>query len=1532
MLEQLNNGRMFLFENPPGSSLWNEQDMDPVTCHPDVYGDIAHMCKHDARGVGGKLIRKAMKFMSNSLELLDAIILKCDHPREEHELVEGTNTKGSQEYPDPFCHRVLRYLQLVAYRRNPVRFNPVRLCNHILASGEHWTVLKSDWVTAATDSAWMPPGCQEAHSVLYLDANRDIQEWTLVLDQADQTVQSSSLSTWEPPTAHEIYRRVQQLVPWELAKIQVAKVPRSRRFPTDFPYTHRGVALMYSDGEVRIETEPISVLNLPKQRFEKPVRLAIFFYGIAPEDPQEVPPEVDQEPDVPLHESHTLGATIRFEGITKDQVPFPVRSAVGRMHVNLGHPTKGEFMRYLTNFGAAPAVLLAGSALRCESCERHPHLPRHRPAKITRFLGQFAERVIGDFFYALDTRGQAWCLLGFICDSTDLHLVKRMQDRHPRHTLECFEVMWILPFGLPIECIVDEDGAFLGDFCDRLTALGVQVRHVPPDQHHQLGKIERHNHAWRWMWNKVCDQRAVHTEDQVDDCVLAVSHGKNSTVKRHGRTPFQQCFGKMPRLPGELLGDADGLTIDLDDGSRTLQRELYRADGIKAAADFNVSDQVRRSILRKTANRTLEHLEPGQKIAVWTRAAQQRGSGKSKRPGYKLATFVGYDPGTAGRGAGNNLLAYRAGRVKAYTREQCRPGIGFETWVPSPEDIAALKDAQALVRDSLVEDGREDGPQEGEPLEPSIDMSEIFVPVVAPSLASLSDSTVAQPLQPLQETRADDQLTLTLPASGGQISVSDQQFALPSAPLTTPQAGTVLPNEPNTRSPPVSDEAPQEVKRPRLEPPQAQSSDAPMLDARAVRFEDPFEVAFCRPSAGVPPEEVVTSGSDGAAAGFCMPSLRDGGVPGNQVLYHDCFFNEFSELELAGPTGWDGCFEPPPVFQSLCNIAQIPGCNEHCNCESCSMQFHDCLSVGQADTADALSASSLSELFSDASEMSSDSDGDPAPSTSLSRKEQRALDREIPWREIMSGPASTRDEFVKSVKKEESKWDKWGPVEPVPDDQVDSILENPMLSRRCLKSRAAYRDKNCGVGDIAAKCRVVVMGCNDPDLANLDRNAPTCSRLSFFVVLQFYISYLAEGWKLFAGDVEAAFLQGEQSGRTLFMHPPRDGLMDLAGAFAHRLYRILGNVYGLANAPLEWANEVRRRLYGVGFVSHSLDVMCFMFFQGNVLLCILIFHVDDCLAAYSPKFDFSLLENLFEWGTKVFAPDTIRYLGKSIVTLTVKGEKVVRVHQAEYVKSVCVKRIPSSRLKGDPNLSPPERTEHRSCTGSGQWLSGASRPDLSAGVSLLQDGNPTITQLRDLYKLLEYAHATSETGITLRAIPLNPWDTITVSFGDSSWANAPDLKSQTGLLCCYTTEQALTGCAPASPVDWRSCRTKRQVRSTLAAEANAADNSIDHGYYASAFMSECLTGDSAISHSPCVRLFNATDCKSLYDLVIQHNPSCDEKRTLLDIKSIQHSLRHGAMRWVPTWAQLADVLTKYDMKLVAAMTEWLNFPEVRLHS
>ena len=132
-------------------------------------------------------------------------------------------------------------------------------------------------------------------------------------------------------------------------------------------------------------------------------------------------------------------------------------------------------MRFLASSGANSTSLLTASALRCGSCDRHPHLPRHRPAKVIRFLGQFGEKIIGDCFHRLDTTGQPRMFVGFICDAVDLHLVKRSTARCPRHMLETFEAMWIFPFGLPVEVVVDEDGCFLGEFVDRLTSLAVRT-------------------------------------------------------------------------------------------------------------------------------------------------------------------------------------------------------------------------------------------------------------------------------------------------------------------------------------------------------------------------------------------------------------------------------------------------------------------------------------------------------------------------------------------------------------------------------------------------------------------------------------------------------------------------------------------------------------------------------------------------------------------------------------------------------------------------------------------------------------------------------------------------------------------------------------------------------------------------------------------------------------------------------------------------------------------------------------------------
>eukprot|EP00974_Lingulodinium_polyedra_P125443 11194512-Lingulodinium_polyedra.AAC.1 len=71
-----------------------------------------------------------------------------------------------------------------------------------------------------------------------------------------------------------------------------------------------------------------------------------------------------------------------------------------------------------------------------------------------------------------------------------------------------------------------------------------------------MGRIERHNTVWRDVFVKVIDQHMPVDDQQLLVAITATNSAKNSTVRQHGR---QAVFGRLPRVPGELLADPSGL-------------------------------------------------------------------------------------------------------------------------------------------------------------------------------------------------------------------------------------------------------------------------------------------------------------------------------------------------------------------------------------------------------------------------------------------------------------------------------------------------------------------------------------------------------------------------------------------------------------------------------------------------------------------------------------------------------------------------------------------------------------------------------------------------------------------------------------------------------------------------------------------------------------------------------------------------------------------------------------------------------------
>ncbi len=435
-----------------------------------------------------------------------------------------------------------------------------------------------------------------------------------------------------------------------------------------------------------------------------------------------------------------------------------------------------------------------------------------------------------------------------------------------------------------------------------------------------------------------------------------------------------------------------------------------------------------------------------------------------------------------------------------------------------------------------------------------------------------------------------------------------------------------------------------------------------------------------------------------------------------------------------------------------------------------------------------------------------------APSPPLSRIEQKALDKELPWRFILEQDPGYVKAFIQSAKDEETSWKAWNSIRPLSPQEIQKVRTSPALRGRVIKARAAYRDKSRGSGPLKAKTRVVAIGCADPDLFSLNRDCATPTRQSEYLVLALFISGRNSlfnnkrfRWALWGGDVKTALLQGVQEDRhlPLFLEPPKDGITKLAGTFQSELYEILGNIYGLANAPRVWSREVHRRLISAGYTRHTLDHQLYYLWKklpGDrypSLCSMIIVYVDDFLMTHDVRYDRNHVLELFTWGSQeeLSRGKHLEFKGKEIHLEFDEKDNVeyLRLTQEKFINTL----TSGKASKSDTPLRPEDLAEFRSVAGSLQWLSGQTRPDVAATVSLASKGSKsTYKDLANMYEAIDLLKRTKADGFNMYPVPINQ-GSVFVSFSDSSWANARDHASQHGslILICdpKVTESTQTG-------------------------------------------------------------------------------------------------------------------------------------------
>ena len=313
----------------------------------------------------------------------------------------------------------------------------------------------------------------------------------------------------------------------------------------------------------------------------------------------------------------------------------------------------------------------------------------------------------------------------------------------------------------------------------------------------------------------------------------------------------------------------------------------------------------------------------------------------------------------------------------------------------------------------------------------------------------------------------------------------------------------------------------------------------------------------------------------------------------------------------------------------------------------------------------------------------------------------------------------------------------------------------------------------------------------------------------------------------------------EEAKRDVYAEPPQE-LRDKLQITREQVLRLETAVYGLRNAPRAWWKRVVRDSMDTGWIQHQLDQRTFMFMNGSELVGLIGFYVDDFLVAGSdddPIFSAVLFKpkGTFRW--RMWNEDNLTLIGIEIETLSDGG---FHLQQQNFVDKLELMSLSQRRSRADTDKLTSEFTQLRAVSGSANWLGNQTRPDLCVSSSLLQGAHAsaTVANTRDANKLVRLCRHHAHVPIRISPIPLE--DMTFVGFGDCGWGVRRDCSSQGGSLIVAADKRILDGFeATTTVIDWKSCRCKRVVRSSLAGETQAYVETLDMLEFTYVFFLPC---------------------------------------------------------------------------------------------
>ena len=1206
------------------------------------------------------------------------------------------------------------------------------------------------------------------------------------------------------------------------------------------------------------------------------------------------PPDVEEA----LQEAGT-GQTLRA---TESQ-----RRMVHKVHVNVGHPPKQRFLRMMRAAGALPHVLkYIKDEYACDQCSIKQRPDNRHRARCPRSY-EFNRILSIDVFYVKFGSYQV-PILNMVDAGTCYQILQRLPILSGSYggtptseaTWRAFLGTWVRFFGPPEVLVCDSGNEFKAVFERGCEGQGILQHAVIPENPWKNAMSERHGGFIKHRIDQeLSSGRCIlQSWEDLDDFLREMTSVKNRWLSRGGVSPTQLVFGKMPRVPGDLLSDdSTGLMAlhdALDDpfGTDQAATEYRRTLEIRERArQATMAQDSREAVQRavKASTHQSRRFHAGQWVYCFRR-------GRPGDPLHPRDRWVG--PGLVV--VANNSTVY--------------VGMRARLWRCSPEQLRLAHPAEEL----------------GHHLASDPSMSELLRRVLSATTAGAINVAREGPPSEAQRMAPVDREGEGLPLASEAPSAQAQEV-VPVPP------GILPPGLP----PPPTEGLPDDQGLPRG----AGGDEFPPHSARSSRRSSTSEPAGEPPSQGPGPlPSIPEQGEDDddqpvrKVARTEEPGpTRAPGTPMGDTLQALRRHNE-ARQEAAASSSEAG----PATLTPAENLPGSPRVGrqvrewEEVTTQHIRERTPPPRGTHQGDEEELFSAfvsqgwsGSFFNYSQGAHDLAFDGGGEW---TWLAKRNDEVSLKELATEERKMFDASDLVEWKSIIDS--------GTVRVLTGAKASEA--RAMHPTRILSSRMVRRKKPMpGLGKWKPKSRWCVHGHHDPDTGSLVTYAPTPASESLMLFLQASMNL---GHARAFADVKAAFTQSLpiRRPRGPIFAEPCEGLQLPVGA----IIEILVPVYGLDDAPAAWRETVSQYLVEEAkFVRNLVEPCWFSKFDERTKECTaqVLVEVDDFIVSATPKAMPALKASMqarFKFGK--WEEGEAEYAGRLIED---KGDYLA-VSQEKYIlEQVVAVPLPRDRKRSPgERLEPSEFEAFRSLVYKLNWLGRETRPE-AAGIASIMASRLPVATVKDVMVVNRFVnHLRSTATRALKIWRFNPAAMVFLSISDAGGVNTKEeLLDDAGLPTDATqgawmvlTAEALPEGEKrvrASPMSWRSSKLKRKVFSTFGGETQAMLQGVNEVEWMQVMYRDAVFHDVQLrnwqaSLSPHMLLMRGerlgggrnpqcvvTDAKSLFDCILKEHPAGrQDRKSALELAIIVRDLQQtrSMVRWVPHQKMIVDGLTKED--------------------